>query len=155
MKLNKLSYRIVKPDDRSIKEKYFVDYEDCPTISFEFLIDGKTIGSLLETNNKAIPYYYFEGDLPSYFHRHRNKKVHIIGVCSCGVDGCGSATCVLEKGEDFVIFREIFKDGFEFPKDFQFKFSKQNYESIIEEIVKEAEMFETNNELQEVKEEKL
>ena len=150
MKLNKLSYRIVEPNEQTIEEDYFVDYEDSPTISFELLIDEKPISSLLEANNKAIPYHYFDKDnLPSYFHNYRNKEVHIIGVCSCGQCGCGESTCVLEKNDDFVIFRDIFKDGFEFPKDFSFKFSRENYNSVINEIKKLAkeykEKLESNN----------
>ncbi len=141
MELNKLSYQVVELNDQSIEYKYFVDYEDFLTISFELLIDEAPIGSLLKTNNKAIPYYYFENDLPSYFHNYSNKEVHIIGVCSCGVDSCGNATCVLEKGESFVTFREIFKDGFEFPKDFKFKFSRENYDSVISEIRKRAKEY--------------
>lgn len=153
MKLNKLAYRVVEQNDQTIEEDYFVDYEDSPTISFELLIDGNSIGSLLNTNNKAIPYYYFEEDLPSYFHSYRNKEIHIIGICSCGVGGCGDATCVLEKSEDLIIFREIFKDGYEFPENFQFKFSRQNYESVIAEIVKKGNEYKKNNELQKLNEE--
>lgn len=154
MELNKLTYRVVEQNDQTIEEDYFVDYQDSPTISFELLIDGKSISSLLEASNKAIPYYYFEeNDLPSYFYNYRNKQVHTIGVCSCGVSGCGESTCVLEKSEDFVTFREIFKDGFEFPEEFQFKFSRQNYESVITEIVKKANEYKKKNELQKANEE--
>ncbi len=142
MKVNKLSYRIVEPNEQTIKEDYFVDYQDSPTISFELLIDGKPISSLLEADNKAIPYYYFEeNDLPSYFHNYRNMKVHTIGICSCGQGGCGESTCVLEKDKDFVVLKEIFKDGFEFPKDFSFKFSRENYDSVTNEIKKLAEEY--------------
>ncbi len=145
MNLNKLSYRIVEPNEQTIKEDYFVDYEHSPTISFELLIDEKPISSLLEANNKAIPYYYFEeNDLPSYFHNYRSRQVYIIGVCSCGEGGCGESTCVLEKDEDFVIFKEIYKDGFEFPKDFSFKFSQENYDSVISEIIKLAKEYKEN-----------
>lgn len=142
MKLSKLGYRIVEPNDQTIKEVYFVDFADSPTISFELLIDEKSVSSLLKANNKAIPYYYFEkDDLPFYFHNYRNKEVHIIGVRSCGESGCGESTCVLDKNEDFVIFKEIYKDGFEFPKDFNFKFSRGNYDSVINEINKLAKEY--------------
>ncbi len=142
MKLNKLSYRILEPNDQTIDEDYFVDYEDSLMPSFELLIDGKSVSSLLEASNKAIPYYYFENnDLPSYFHNYRNKEVHIIGVCSCGISSCGSSSCVLEKGRDFVTFKEIYEDGFEFPKDFSFKFSRENYDFVIDEISKMAKEY--------------
>ena len=144
MKLNKLSYRIIEPNDQSIEDDYFVDYEDFPTISFELLIDGETISDLLKTNNKTIHYYYFENDLPSYFHSYRNKEIHIIGVCSCGIDSCGSATCVLDKGEDLVAFREIFNGGLEFPKDFEFRFSRENYDSMIKEVIEQANKYKRN-----------
>ncbi|MGI8670754.1 MAG: hypothetical protein ACR2J3_13050 [Aridibacter sp.] len=156
MESNKLSYRIIELNDQSIKDDYFVDYEDSPTISFEFLIDGKPIGSLLETNNKAVPYYYFENDLPSYFHKYRNKEIHIIGVCSCGIDSCGNASCILEKEKEFVVFREIFKDGYEFPENFQFKFSRENFDAVITEIVEKANEYKKSTELENIiNEEKL
>ena len=122
MKLNKLSYRVIKDD-----------YE--PKFSIELLIDEKPIGVLFETEERKIPYYLFEKDLPSYHSDYENKEFHIIGVCSCGDAGCGCLGCVLKKEADFVTLQEIFNDGFRFPKDLMFRFSRENYDSVLEEIL--------------------
>ena len=43
--------------------------------------------------------------------------------------------CVIKKDGDVVTFREIFNDGLEFPKDLEFKFSRDNYDAVVKEIV--------------------
>jgi hypothetical protein len=133
MKLNNLSYQIIEFNEQNIEEGYFVKDEELPIISIEFLIDGKTVSDLLKTNNKAIPYYLFENDLPKFS---RNEELYLLGVCKCGVDGCGRVTCVVNKEQGFVTFREISNNRVKFPKEFEFRFSRENYDLVITEVLK-------------------
>lgn len=135
MKLNKLSFRVVE-----------VEGEHIPNFSIELIIDDKPLGILFDTQDNKIPHWYVEEDLtanylysgedlPSYYDNYKNKEIHLIGVCSCGESGCGCLGCVIKKDGDVVTFREIFNDGLEFPKDLEFKFSRDNYDAVVKEIV--------------------
>ena len=111
-------------------------------LSFELLIDGKLIERLEESGDKAIPYWLFEkGDLPSYFNHYRQREEHLLGVCSCGESGCGSAGCVIEKDSEHVRFGEIFVDGFTFPSDYGFQFARENYDDVMRRIGEDLRKF--------------
>ncbi len=136
MKLNKLSYRIEETEvaRRSI-------------LWFELLIDGEPIEKLIG-DEKAIPYYFFEEndtDLTTFFD-YENKKYHVVGICACGDAGCGSTDCEIEKVENFVNLQVIFRGGYKHPKDLKFKFSRENYDSVISEIKKRAKEYKEANE---------
>lgn len=131
MKLNKLSYQVEEEKNarRSI-------------LWFELLIDDETVDKLIG-DEKAIPYYFFEDndvDLPTFFD-YENKKFHVIGVCTCGDIGCGSTNCEIEKNENSVNLQVIFPAGYKPQKDFKFKFLRENYDSIIDEIKKRAKEY--------------
>ena len=82
--------------------------------SIVLLVDGKIIDGFEQADNKAIPYWLFEiSDLPKWCPYPHNKDVTILGVCSCGEVGCGSAGCIVVKKKKEVIFKEIFIDGFD------------------------------------------
>lgn len=104
-------------------------------LSIELLVNGELIDRLEEGGNRAIPYFYFEDDLPNYFNYFRGRKEFLLGVCSCGESGCGAAGCVVVKDDEYVFFRELFVDGYEFPKDFEFKFARANYDEVVERIL--------------------
>jgi hypothetical protein len=126
---NHLDYRITDNND----------------LSFELLVDGKMIERMEESDVRSIPYWLFKGqDLPSFIHNFKQREWHVLGVCSCGEAGCGSAGCTLEKDEKVVTFREIFVDGFDFPDEYQIRFTRENYESVISRIVDEIEKFENS-----------
>ncbi|MGI8467464.1 MAG: hypothetical protein ACR2N3_03345 [Pyrinomonadaceae bacterium] len=130
MELNKLSYQTEETNARR------------SILWFELLIDGETVEKLIE-DEKAIPYYLFEDedvDLPALFD-YEDKKYHIIGVCTCGHFGCGSTDCEIEKDENFVNLKVIFRGSYKPPKDFKFKFSRENYDSVIGEIKKRAKEY--------------
>jgi hypothetical protein len=134
VKVNKLGYQITEAKNEFLPERWI-----------ELLIDDESIGHLLKTDNRAIPSYYFKTDLPSYFHHYKNRRIYILGVCSCAEAGCGHSGCELEKRDDFVTFRDIFNDGFEFPQNFEFIFFRENYDAVINEIINlEGKRKETN-----------
>jgi len=138
MKLNELSYRIEEEkDSRS------------PKLWFELLIDGESIEKLLG-DEKAIPHYYFEdveNDLPFYIN-FEGKKLHLLGVCICGHDGCGSIDCEIEKDNDFVDFKVFYPEGgYKPPEDIKFRFSRGNYDFVISEIKRKAREYKESREL--------
>ena len=126
MNFNYLDFRVTNENDFSV----------------ELLVDGNGIEGLEKADDRAIPYWLFErDDLPSFFNEFRKREEHILGVCSCGEAGCGSAGCVLVKDAERVYFKEIFVDGLRFPIDFQFTFSRENYESVMKQIQQMIERF--------------
>ena len=134
--LNILSYRIIENDS-----KYTAD------LLFELIIDGDPICSnLAEIGDNAIPYYDFENkDLPYFRYEYKGVRQYIIAVCVCGNAGCGSETCQIIKEGDYVIFRD-FSSGCNLPPDAEFKFSRENYDSIISQIVERVNEYKQANE---------
>jgi hypothetical protein len=130
MKLNKLSYQVEEDEKRSI-------------LWFELIIDEKPIGKLIEDDG-AIPHYFFEDneyDLPSYFDSYKNEESYILGVCSCGDIGCGMSQCKIEKDESFVALQVYYPNNYKPPGDIKFKFSRENFDSVISEIRKQAKLY--------------
>lgn len=121
MKFNKLNYRCLEDD----------------YLSIELLIDEKPIEGLIEADNRAIPFYFFDKDgLPQGYH----EKDYLLGVCSCGDSGCGSAECEIFRGEDCIVFHN-FKYGHSLPKDAEFRFSHENYYSVMKSIIEEVKKY--------------
>ncbi len=133
--LNKLSYQVEEDEKRS-------------RLWFELLVDGETVENLIK-DEKAIPHYYFEddeNDLP-YYINYENKKLHFLGVCICGHDGCGNIACEMEKDENFVNLKVFFYgSGYKPAEDIKFRFSRENYDSVIGEIRKRAKEYKEANE---------
>lgn len=121
MKFNRLAYRCIEDD----------------YLSIELLVDGKPIEGLAELDNRAIPSYDFEkNELPSGYH----ENDYILGVCSCGIAGCGSAECEILREKDCVIFRN-FKYGHSLPENTEFRFTHENYDSVMRSIVEDIEKY--------------
>lgn len=125
MKFNKLNYRCIEND----------------YLSIELLIDEKPIEGLIEADNQAIPFYFFEKDvLPQGYH----KNDYLLGACSCGDSGCGSAECEIIREDNCVVFQN-FKYGHSLPKDAEFKFSHENYDSVMRSIIEEVKKYKLNS----------
>lgn len=121
MTFNKLNYRCIEED----------------YLSIELLIDGKPIDGLIEADNRMIPFYFFEKNiLPQGYH----ENDYLLGACSCGDSGCGSAECEIVREGDYVIFRN-FKYGHSLPKDAEFRFTHENYASVMKAIIEEVEKY--------------
>ena len=133
MSLNKLSYRIEEE-----KESTF------PGLWIELLVDEKPIDYLTEIGSRTIPQFYFENfenDLPKPSDSYQNKKVHLFGVCSCGIDGCGSAICEINKSKDLVSLEIKVPEAYKSPTNYQFTFSRENYDAVIGEIKKQIKEY--------------
>lgn len=133
MESNKLSFRV----EEEIESTF-------PGLWIELLIDEKSVNYLAEIDCRTIPQVYFDDceiDLPKPTDSYQNRKTHLFGVCSCGIDGCGSAVCEIEKNDDFVKLKIIAPKEFESSTNNQFKFSRKNYESVIGEIKKQIKEY--------------
>lgn len=132
MKLNKLSYQIEEEKDSFQSNLWF-----------ELLIDGEPVEKLFG-DEKAIPHFYFveddEIDLPLAFN-YENKKFHLLGVCTCGHSGCGSTNCEIEKDENFANLKVPIYREFKLASELKFRFSRNNYDSVISEIKKRAKEY--------------
>lgn len=138
MKLNKLSYRTIEQKD-----------EFLPELWFELIVDGESIEKFIG-EDKAIPYYYFEDDgddLPFYINTYHNKKLHFLGVCSCGSDGCGHRACEVEKDESFVNIQVFFYGSYKPQENIEFRFSRENYDFVISEIRKRSKEYKKTKEI--------
>ena len=111
--------------------------QDGDYLSIQLLIDGEPFDGLIEADNQAIPFYFFDKDiLPKGYH----DKDYLLGVCSCGDAGCGSVECEIIREKDCVIFRN-FKYGHSLPKDAQFKFTHENYDSVMKSIIEKVKKY--------------
>ncbi len=125
MKFNKLSYRCLEDD----------------YLSIELLIDEKPVEGLAEADYRAIPFYDFEtNELPHYYNEFEGFELYILGVCSCGVEGCGSAVCEIVREKDYVVFRN-FRYGHSLPKNAEFRFTHENYDSVMKAIFEDIEKY--------------
>lgn len=96
---------------------------------------------MAESDNKAIPFYDFEtSELPHYYSEFEGFELYVLGVCSCGNEGCGSAVCEIVREKDYVVFRN-FRYGHSLPKDAEFKFTNENYDSVMRAIFGDIEKY--------------
>ncbi len=132
MKLNKLSYQT--EEEKNTRS---------PKLWCELLIDGESIEKFVG-EDKAIPHYYFEGnenELP-YYVNYQSKKLHLLGVCICGDSGCGSTDCEIEKDQDYVELKVFYPSGgYQPPEEIKFRFARENYDSVISEIRRQAKEY--------------
>jgi hypothetical protein len=118
-------------------------------LSIELLIDGQPLAKLSpEDEDTKIPYYNFEGDLPLGYWGQDDASIRRIGVCICGIAGCGSTECRVVREGDVIVFRNIRgcvnphypenDDGKEF------RVTSENYDSVIANIMKEVTNYQTH-----------
>ena len=119
-------------------------------LSVELLMDGQPFAKLFPDDpDTKIPYYEFEGDLPSGYWGQDDTSIKCIGVCICGISGCGRTECRVVREGDTVIFRNISScvnprypekdDGREF------RVTSNNYDSVIADIMNKVENYKANN----------
>jgi hypothetical protein len=118
------------------------------TLSFELLVDGKSISKLVGTSDTAIPYRLFNNGIAlSPIERlNSNIEKRVVAVCSCSEWGCSSIRCdVVRSWDGNIIFRDfltkISSPASEF-NAFIFCFSPVNYDSVMTEIFQKIEEYE-------------
>jgi hypothetical protein len=122
--MNKLAYRCT--DDNGL--------------SFELLVDGEPLGKLVGAHDWAIPFWDIVDDLP-YFPPHGRKRgadIRIVCCCSCGEYGCGHTQCRVLHENDVVLFRDFDFDASPDGQRRVFRFSADNYQTVVSEIVVRA-----------------
>lgn len=137
MELNKLNFQTEEEKDTR-----------SPKLWFELIIDGESIEKYIG-EDKAIPYYYFwedTKDLPVQIN-YEGKKLYLLGVCICGDAGCGSTECEIEKNQDYVQFKVFYPSGgYQPPEEIKFRFTSENYESVVSAIRKQAKEYKETRE---------
>lgn len=110
-------------------------------LSFELLVDGQPLGTLVGAKDTSIPYWIIENDLPNVPPQGQplDPDLRIVAVCSCGEYGCGHTECRVIRGEDSVVFRDFDMDCSREGRMSQFTFSRANYDRVVSEIVKRAQ----------------
>ncbi len=128
--MNILSYKIT--EDRGL--------------SFELLVDGKSLRELIDSGNEPIPYYFFlsENEWPAYDTRSETlaSGSRIVTVCSCGDVGCGHTECEISREGETVVFRNFKYDVGAEGQKIQFRFMAENYETVLAEIILKAHEYE-------------
>ena len=128
-------------------QKKIIEDEDSPKLLFELVIDGIPLGHLLNTDDNKIPHWYFEKeDLTSYLNEFSDKTDYVIGVCSCGESGCGCLGCEVLKDNKVVWRKNIFNDGYKYPRNLKFQFSRENYDEVMQKIFTIAKKFRNGQE---------
>ncbi len=128
MDLNTLSYRCT--DDNGL--------------SFELLVDGTALATLIGSQDSQIPYWIIDDNLPCYppDGAPDDPEVRIVNVCSCGEYGCGHAECrVVHEGES-VIFCDFDGNVTRAGAAKRSHFSRANYDQVVREIVRRASAYE-------------
>ena len=112
-------------------------------LSFELLIDGKPIGSVVGSSDTAIPYWLFQTGVAlsplNNLESHAEKRV--IAVCSCGSYGCSCVQCnVTQSWDGNILFRDFTIDQYHSDNAFNmlmFTFSSVNYDFVVTKIYQE------------------
>src|SRR5262249_26545621 len=102
-------------------------------LSFELLVNGEPLGTLIGSRDTMFPYWIVEDGLPHWpANLKQDLAIHIVAVCECGDYGCGCVVCRVDREGDEVIFHEFSSDVWDEGK--QFRFSAKNYEAVCTEI---------------------
>jgi hypothetical protein len=120
-------------------------------LSFELLVDGQSLASLIGAGDSEIPYWLVEDDLPYFppFGEERNLAKRIVTVCSCGEYGCGHAQCDFSRKDGVVEFSKFDWDVSAVGSTKVFRFSASNYEDVVKQIVALAKAHSANEPSQE------
>ena len=122
--MNTLSFRITEEND----------------LSFELLVDGESLGTLVDSCDKAIPFWLIEDDFPYFppYGANRDDAKRIVTVCSCGEYGCGHTHCRIQNHADSVVLSDFeFGVTSEGAKK-RFQFPRSNYNDVVRQIVQLA-----------------
>ena len=101
------------------------------------------LAELIGVTDKAIPYWIIQDDLP-YLPpdgAEREPEVRIVTVCSCGEYGCGHTECRVVQDGRVVTFLDFGVGASAEGRKQVFRFSAENYDTVVGEIVHHARGF--------------
>lgn len=109
-------------------------------LSFELLVDGCPLGTLVGARDSAFPYWIVDDGLPRYPPHGESDEpdVRIVCVCSCGEYGCGHTQCRVARQSDEVVLYEFAYDVSGEGAQKEFQFSAANYDAVCHDIASSA-----------------
>ncbi len=109
--------------------------------SFELLVDGASLTEQVNFENTLIPYWVIDKGIPTFplYEIPNEISERIIAACGCGEYGCDCITCKIEIENDFVIFREFKRPGYSRVINTTFKFTKENFREVENQLAIDAD----------------
>lgn len=109
--------------------------------SFELFIDNELLAEKVNYEDSLIPYWIIDKGIPTFPPHEMPEKIseRIVAVCGCGEYGCDCITCQVEIENDFVIFNNFKRLRYSRIIDKTFKFTKENFQEIENQLSVEAE----------------
>lgn len=118
-------------------------------LSFELMVDRKTIGEIAGTSDTAVPYWLFKTGValrPLSRLDNGYPEKRVIAVCPCGTYGCSCISCnVVQSWDRNIIFRDFETDPRSSLLPFNllmFGISLDNYTSVLKGIFEDIRVFE-------------
>jgi hypothetical protein len=109
-------------------------------LSFQLLVDGQLLSSLIGAKDSAIPYWLWLKEVPQ-----NGTGKAIVTVCSCGEYGCGCTLCDIDLTPQEAIFHDFDFDVSSEGRKKRFIFLRENFESVMAEIKAKANEFAEKN----------
>lgn len=120
-------------------------------LSFELMIDQKTIGERVGTSDTAVPYWLFKTGValrPLARLKGDDTEKRVVAVCPCGTYGCSCISCnVVPSWDHNILFRDFETDprGSLLPFNIlMFSVAPDNYASVLNSIFDDIREFEAD-----------
>ena len=113
-------------------------------LSFELMVDGHLLGTLLGAGHTAIPYWLIENDLPSLpmYDEEYAPEIHITTVAACcGEYGCGHTHCRVIAEGSTVLWRDFYVWESAQGAKKVFRFTRANYDAVISAIAQRSKEY--------------
>ena len=109
--------------------------------SFELFIDDISLAEQVNYEDSLIPFWIIDKGIPTFPPHESPEKIseRIVAVCACGEYGCDCITCQIEIEKDFVVFSNFRRLGYSRIIDKTFKFTKENFCEVENQLAVEAE----------------
>jgi hypothetical protein len=124
------------------------DCTDANGGSFALLVDGQPLAALTGSLDREVPLYLIEEDdlprptdsavlpwlanIPHY--RGHLVELRVVGVCSCGEQGCGCTVCRVVRDGDLVVLLDALGSGIAAVSEKEYRFSRANFEAVVKGI---------------------
>lgn len=109
--------------------------------SFELVVDDVSLAEQIDYEESLIPSWIIDKGIPTFPPHEIPEKTseRIVAVCGCGEYGCDCTTCQVVIENDFVIFNNFKRPGYSRVIDKTFKFTKENFQEVENQLSIEAE----------------
>jgi hypothetical protein len=109
--------------------------------SFELIIDDVSLAEQVDYKESFIPYWIIDNGIPTFppFKFPKQISERVISVCGCGEYGCDCITCQVKIEDDFVYFSNFKRPGYSRMIDKTFRFTKENFSEVENQLASSAE----------------